>query len=552
MFNDRCVLVLGSHRSGTSVVTRAISAVGVYLGNDLIVSGADNQKGFFEDRFSYHNEKFLNSIGCRWNTLLLPEISDTRCITGYQQDIHANLFSRFNGNALWGLKDPRISRLWPYWMPAFSEADIEPIFVLANRHPFSVASSLAKRNRMSETHALALWAVHQLDALAALLQYGGLVIDYDLIILNPLEELHRIARFIDNADLLESDEVSLFIDEFLTEDLWHNRHSSQDIGVLGHTPLQLLCLQIYAELLNFAKRPGGLNFENTAHAHTMITKFREELSKSFEWMRAIDALHDANFIATKLESQHDISLQSEARQYISEVVDSIVQPYTEFRSSAASYPISSQRQTVRLPMPGDLKSIASLRLDLASRPVALLLHRLTLLLADGTELWFCDGDASLFKDIGDLAIRDTPEGLLLLSLSDDPRFVLNVPPSVLAKLQANGCLVVDLTPRPLLQVISEVLTQDDRLITCLRSDLESMATLGAQAVLIASSSAPLFLSKNLENLASLLSNGLQRRDQIIAQQSIQINTMRYELLRAEAQLDFLKDVMLGSRGDEQL
>ena len=47
--NKRCALVLGSHRSGTSVLSRALLAAGVFLGKSLYGPRFDNPKGFFED-----------------------------------------------------------------------------------------------------------------------------------------------------------------------------------------------------------------------------------------------------------------------------------------------------------------------------------------------------------------------------------------------------------------------------------------------------------------------------------------------------------------------
>lgn len=60
------------------------------------------------------------------------------------------------------------------------------------------------------------------------------------------------------------------------------------------------------------------------------------------------------------------------------------------------------------------------------------------------------------------------------------------------------------------------------------------------------------LSQHLEKLTSLLKDRLAWRDQVIASQSLQIKSMRDELLRAEAQLDLLKDCLLGGRQEDRL
>lgn len=42
--NEKCVLIFGMHRSGTSVLSHAIEILGANLGPDLLKAGTDNQK----------------------------------------------------------------------------------------------------------------------------------------------------------------------------------------------------------------------------------------------------------------------------------------------------------------------------------------------------------------------------------------------------------------------------------------------------------------------------------------------------------------------------
>lgn len=96
-------------------------------------------------------------------------------------------------------------------------------------------------------------------------------------------------------------------------------------------------------------------------------------------------------------------------------------------------------------------------------------------------------------------------------------------------------------------VSSDTLGQDDRLIPVLCSDLVSKMPFNAHTAPASASFRLPHLSQNLENLVSLLKKRLDERDQTIAQQSMQINAMKDELLRAEAQLDLLKDVLQGKQ-----
>ena len=56
----RCVLVLGSYRAGTFVLSRALIVAGVYWGENLYGPRFDNPKGLFENKCAHQsNELFL-------------------------------------------------------------------------------------------------------------------------------------------------------------------------------------------------------------------------------------------------------------------------------------------------------------------------------------------------------------------------------------------------------------------------------------------------------------------------------------------------------------
>ena len=51
--NKKVVLILGMHRSGTSVLSAGLQSMGVYLGDKLFSPESDNPKG------NYENEKIV-------------------------------------------------------------------------------------------------------------------------------------------------------------------------------------------------------------------------------------------------------------------------------------------------------------------------------------------------------------------------------------------------------------------------------------------------------------------------------------------------------------
>jgi|SRR3972149_4312782 len=75
--SQRAICILGMHRSGTSVITRAINLLGAYIGEekDLYPPAPSNQKGFWErkDIVDLHNS-ILTHFGGGWYSFTpLPE-----------------------------------------------------------------------------------------------------------------------------------------------------------------------------------------------------------------------------------------------------------------------------------------------------------------------------------------------------------------------------------------------------------------------------------------------------------------------------------------------
>ena len=68
----KLIVVLGMHRSGTSAVIKALSCMGVSLGDNFMPAGIDNPKGFFEDKaINQLNIEMLEAIGQHWFSLSL-------------------------------------------------------------------------------------------------------------------------------------------------------------------------------------------------------------------------------------------------------------------------------------------------------------------------------------------------------------------------------------------------------------------------------------------------------------------------------------------------
>ena len=155
------VCIAGMHRSGTSMVARALAACGLDLGAEaeLMAATEHNERGHWEhEDFVALADELLARLGGGWDVppaleegwAERPELEDFR---GRARD----LASRFDGREPWGWKDPRSSLTLPFWRSILPQLRV----VVCVRHPVEVARSLTLRGASSQRFGLELWLADQ-------------------------------------------------------------------------------------------------------------------------------------------------------------------------------------------------------------------------------------------------------------------------------------------------------------------------------------------------------------------------------------------------------
>lgn len=157
------IILLGMHRSGTSLLARILSELGIYMGNDVNIHHESKYflkanenilsichtdwdyprqvEYLYEDNISFENtfhhfEKEINSLNFqkeyigRYNRLLKPQL---------------------NKDYKWGWKEPRTTITFPIWSKIFPDAK----FIYLYRNGIDVAASLYYReiNRRGVIHS---------------------------------------------------------------------------------------------------------------------------------------------------------------------------------------------------------------------------------------------------------------------------------------------------------------------------------------------------------------------------------------------------------------
>ncbi len=189
------ICIIGMHRSGTSLVARALQRCGLELGpaDRLLTANESNPLGYFENEgFVALNDRLLAHLGGSWDNP--PAVQ-----SGWERDpsvepyrVEAReLVRTFPRGAHWGWKDPRTTLLLPFWKTV-----VEPLrFVICVRSPLDVARSLHTRDGIPAQTAAYLWTRYTTSAIRDTDDCSRLFTFYDDYFVNAPTELERLARF---------------------------------------------------------------------------------------------------------------------------------------------------------------------------------------------------------------------------------------------------------------------------------------------------------------------------------------------------------------------
>lgn len=134
------IIVLGMHRSGTSLVTSIIQQLGIHIGDRLLGTHPSQPKGHFEDIDFYElNMDILKVAGGNW----MNPPSEQRILAQrtFKERI-AFLLLRKSRHKKFCWKDPRTCLTIPLYLPHLKN----PRFVLVYRDVDKICSSLVRRS----------------------------------------------------------------------------------------------------------------------------------------------------------------------------------------------------------------------------------------------------------------------------------------------------------------------------------------------------------------------------------------------------------------------
>jgi hypothetical protein len=206
---DRCVIVLGMHRSGTSVVTRVINLLGpVLCREDDLYTAPDNPSGHWESKSLVAlNDRLLGILGGTFTAP--PDMargweSDPR-ITRLRGEARSAFDLAHPVAAAWVWKDPRTCLTLPFWRDVIRDS---PVAVFVHREPLEVFLSLHRRDSLGKAHCLALWERYVRLGLQGAADLPFISIRFDQLVADPVTMVTRLRAHLAEAGVRVPAEVT--------------------------------------------------------------------------------------------------------------------------------------------------------------------------------------------------------------------------------------------------------------------------------------------------------------------------------------------------------
>lgn len=292
---NKPLIVIGMHRSGTSALSGELAHLGVFMGKSLLKPQKGvNDKGFWENaKLVELNDTLFDEKVSSWDdpaSLIrlasLPELDKSFLLL-----MECFISTEYQNCELWGMKDPRVSILLPFWNKVFERLSIKPNYILMIRHPFEVVNSLKKRDGFSQSKALMLWLNYNFSSYLHSQNHSRIIVDFEQLLTNPVKIRKMISQKF--SVKFENNQKDSFIEKSLKR---QSGEEQQELGFLGGLSTSLyqainieddkLVESLYCEYMDYLNSLDTVLLEHLFSVQQLESHFRvifEEAYNSFSW-----------------------------------------------------------------------------------------------------------------------------------------------------------------------------------------------------------------------------------------------------------------------------
>lgn len=249
----KLIVVLGAHRSGTSLCAAAVECLGARLGLDSRYRNEENEKGFFEHpEIVGFNDRLLSFLGGSWDNPLFdgPSALAQADLQPWRKEAEALFESIYRDIPVAAVKDPRMCQLLGFWLPVFEACGYERadlFLVHIFRNPVEVALSQQSRALGNPAfyelgrniaEGASLWLSLTAQSLAQSRGLNNYFLSYHDLLADPERTIEQLASFLQVEP--ESRQVRAFCEDFVDPSLHRSVCEPASAALLAEQYPQLL------------------------------------------------------------------------------------------------------------------------------------------------------------------------------------------------------------------------------------------------------------------------------------------------------------------------
>lgn len=213
------------HRSGTSLLSQAMTALQYAHGDNPMPANQHNVGGYWEDKdFVAFNDRLLAHLGWRWDSISnsLDGTSLQDYLTSFNEEAERLLLQKLTLHPRLVLKDPRLCLVLDFWQHIVDRLHIHHHHLYLIRPPEAVIQSLCTRNEFLRGKAELLYLQYNLLAIHQLQHKKCMYIHFPELTDNPILFLEQIASFLGEENYIP--EIRVQAANLVKPELIHSDH----------------------------------------------------------------------------------------------------------------------------------------------------------------------------------------------------------------------------------------------------------------------------------------------------------------------------------------